>query len=86
MPRSVKKVRQLSKEDPSVNGETGICGLLLDDGECIQTRSIIVATGVQYRRLSIDRLEVFEGAGIYYTATDIEARFSRLGQDQDEVV
>ncbi len=77
MPRAVEKVTKLSEEDPDVNGETGIWDLLLDDGECVRTRSIIVATGVQYRRLPIDRLEVFEGAGVYYAATDIEARFCR---------
>ncbi|MEL7396917.1 MAG: FAD-dependent oxidoreductase [Pseudomonadota bacterium] len=75
MPRSVEKVQKLPNEDPGVNGETGIWGLQLDDSECIRTRSIVVATGVQYRRLPIDRLESFEGAGVYYSATDIEARF-----------
>jgi thioredoxin reductase (NADPH) len=37
----------------------------------------VVATGVQYRRLPIDRLEHFEGAGIYYAATEIEARYCK---------
>jgi thioredoxin reductase (NADPH) len=37
----------------------------------------VVATGVQYRRLPIDRLEEFEGAGIYYAATEIEARYCK---------
>lgn len=36
-----------------------------------------MATGVQYRRLPIDRLEEFESAGIYYAATDVEARYCR---------
>ncbi|WP_419909960.1 FAD-dependent oxidoreductase [Hoeflea sp.] len=47
----------------------------LEDGEDVRTRSIVVATGVQYRRLPVDRLEEFEGAGIYYAATDLEARY-----------
>lgn len=38
-------------------------------------RAILVSTGVQYRRLPIDRLEELEGAGIYYAATEMEARF-----------
>ncbi len=48
--------------------------LLLDDGSEIPTRAIIVATGAQYRRLSLPNLERFEGAGVYYAATAIEAR------------
>lgn len=48
--------------------------LTLDDGITITARAIIVATGVQYRRLPIDRLEEFEGAGLSYAATELEAR------------
>jgi thioredoxin reductase (NADPH) len=46
----------------------------LDDGEELCARSILVATGVQYRRLPLERLEEFEGAGVYYAATEMEAR------------
>jgi thioredoxin reductase (NADPH) len=52
----------------------GFC-VTLDDGEELCARSVLVATGVQYRRLPIDRLEEFEGEGIYYAATEMEARF-----------
>lgn len=48
--------------------------LTLDDGIAIAARAIVVATGVQYRRLPIDRLEEFEGAGVSYAATELEAR------------
>ncbi|MEM8852620.1 MAG: FAD-dependent oxidoreductase [Pseudomonadota bacterium] len=47
----------------------------LDNGGTAMARSIVVAAGVQYRRLPLERLEDFEGAGIYYAATDLEARF-----------
>ncbi len=47
----------------------------LDGGDEICARSILVSTGVQYRRLPIDRLPEFEGKGIYYAATEMEARF-----------
>lgn len=77
MPRSVQQVKKLLTDAPGVDGEEGVWGLLLDDGECIRARSIIIATGVQYRRLPIENLERFEGAGVYYAATDIEARFCR---------
>ncbi|WP_379549461.1 FAD-dependent oxidoreductase [Qipengyuania sp. DGS5-3] len=49
----------------------------LDDGDEVCARAILVATGVQYRRLPLDRLEEFEGAGVFYAATDMEARFCR---------
>ena len=49
----------------------------LDNGRSVDTGSVVVATGVQYRRLPIDRLEEFEGAGVYYAATDVEARYCR---------
>ena len=47
----------------------------LDDGDCLKARSVIIACGVQYRKLPLDRLADFEGAGIYYAATELEARF-----------
>ncbi|MEN9229337.1 MAG: hypothetical protein Q6L68_00400 [Thermostichus sp. DG02_5_bins_236] len=41
----------------------------------VLARTIVVANGVRYRRLAIPRLEQFEGAGVYYAATELEARF-----------
>ena len=35
---------------------------------------MIVASGARYRRLEVDDLDRFEGAGVYYAATDLEAR------------
>ena len=46
----------------------------LDDGTRIDAGAVVIATGVQYRRLPWDRLEEFEGAGVYYAATETEAR------------
>jgi thioredoxin reductase (NADPH) len=57
--------------------EDGGFRVTLDDGAETCARSIVVATGVQYRRLPLDRLEEFESAGIYYAATDVEARYCR---------
>ena len=48
-----------------------------DNGKRVRARAVVVATGVQYRRLPIPRLTEFEGAGVYYAATDIEARYSK---------
>ncbi len=48
--------------------------LTLDDDSTLMARSVVLAVGVQYRKLPLDRLSEFEGAGIYYAATDLEAR------------
>src|SRR3989475_291158 len=44
------------------------------DGEPLLTRAIIIASGVEYRRLALDNLSRFEGAGVYYAATRMEAQ------------
>lgn len=49
----------------------------LDEGEKICARAILTATGVQYQRLPLSNLDYYEGAGVYYAATDMEARFCR---------
>ena len=46
-------------------------------GTRVRAKAVVIATGVQYRRMPIDRLGDFEGAGIYYAATENEARFCR---------
>lgn len=48
--------------------------LTLKSGAEVAARVVIVATGARYRRLALDRWAHFEGAGIYYAATDLEAR------------
>ena len=46
----------------------------IGDGPRIPARTVIIATGAEYRRLSLPNLSQFEGAGIYYGATFIEAQ------------
>jgi thioredoxin reductase (NADPH) len=46
----------------------------LVDGSEIPTRTVIIASGARYQRLAVDDLDRFEGAGVYYAATDLEAR------------
>jgi thioredoxin reductase (NADPH) len=43
----------------------------------IATRTVIIASGAQYRRPAADALGRFEGRGVYYWATPIEARLCR---------
>ena len=54
--------------------EHGFHVLVLADGSEVPARAVIVATGARYRRLAVPDLERFEGAGVYYAATDLEAR------------
>ncbi|KIC50467.1 FAD-dependent oxidoreductase [Tateyamaria sp. ANG-S1] len=49
----------------------------LDNDDWVSAKALIVATGVQYRRLPLDRLEELEGSGVYYAATDVEARYCK---------
>ena len=49
----------------------------LDNGQRVRAGAIVIATGVQYRRLPIERLSEFEGAGVYYAATESEARYCK---------
>ncbi len=46
----------------------------IGDGPRIPARTVIIATGAEYRRLSLPNLSQFEGAGIYYGATFIESQ------------
>jgi thioredoxin reductase (NADPH) len=55
----------------------------IDDGPGILARTVVIATGAQYRRLRVENLERFEGAGVYYGATPIEAQVCR---DEEVIV
>ena len=46
----------------------------LSDGTEITARAVIAASGARYRRIEVDRLSEFESRGVYYAATDLEAR------------
>ncbi len=67
MPRRVEGV--------TLREDGAYCLTLDDDEDVLCARAVLVATGVQYRRLPIAHLEELEGAGIFYSATDMEARF-----------
>jgi len=46
----------------------------LSDGSEVAGRAVIAATGASYRRLEASRLSDFEGNGVFYSATEMEAR------------
>ena len=52
----------------------GSIQLTLDDQSHITTRAVIIATGARYKSLPVPRWSEFEGRGIYYAATELEAR------------
>lgn len=58
----------------SLECAAGHLELQLSNDELLNARSVIIATGAQYRKLPLEGWSRFEGAGIYYAATDIEAR------------
>jgi thioredoxin reductase (NADPH) len=46
----------------------------LSNGDVATGRTVVIATGAQYRRLDVARLAEFEGGGVYYAATQAEAQ------------
>ena len=66
---------RLSVQSPvrslGINGGDRI--VTLQDGTRLHSRCVLVASGVEYRKLDVARFQDFEGAGIYYAATKMEA-------------
>jgi thioredoxin reductase (NADPH) len=48
--------------------------LRLEDDREVAARAVLLATGAQYRRLPVDRLDEFEGLSVFYAAGAPEAR------------
>ena len=63
--------------------EDGAFGLQLDSGDMLRAKSVVVASGARYRRPAIANLADFEGRGVWYWASPIEAR---LCAEQDVVL
>jgi thioredoxin reductase (NADPH) len=68
MPRRVVLLQRLEDES--------FCASF-DNGQRVRAKAVVVATGVQYRRLPLEGLSDFEGSGIYYAATEIESRYCK---------
>jgi thioredoxin reductase (NADPH) len=56
----------------------------LSDGQAVRSRTVIIASGVQYRQLSIGNLNDYVGVGVYYAATAVERKL--CGDDEVVVV
>jgi len=52
-------------------------GIDIENGPRVLARTIIIATGAEYRRLPLENLSRFEGAGVYYGATSMEGQLCR---------
>jgi thioredoxin reductase (NADPH) len=66
---------EMAIPDEAVKLECGNtpCHVALTTGEHIQARCVVIATGAQYRRLDVARLEEFEGSSVHYWASPLEA-------------
>jgi thioredoxin reductase (NADPH) len=61
----------------------GCFEVTLDDGAKLWGRAVVIATGARYRRLGVPDEERWQGAGLFYAATELEAR---AGKGKDVVV
>ncbi len=74
-PRQAQKLQASS--DP------GFYEVALDDGALLRGRAVVIATGARYRKLGVAEEDRFQGLGLYYAATQLEARTCK---DQEVVV
>ena len=52
----------------------GAFALMLENGEELRSRAVVVASGARYRRPGIEHLSKYEGRGVWYWASPVEAR------------
>jgi thioredoxin reductase (NADPH) len=64
----------------SMSCEDRIHRLVLDDGQVVRGRTVLIATGATYQRLPVAGCERWEGAGIFYSCTSVHARSCRDGR------
>jgi thioredoxin reductase (NADPH) len=69
--------------DVSEPGSEGLREVKLDDGQRVRGKCVVLAPGAEYRRLPAENAERFEGLGLYYAATHVEAQQC---SDEDVVV
>ena len=70
----VEAVRlECGAQDPDGDAAAPCYRLEMDNGERIETRALIIATGARYRKPDLPGLEHYEGRGVYYGASFMEA-------------
>jgi thioredoxin reductase (NADPH) len=70
---------KLAARAVELSTRSGIHEVSFEDGDVVQARSVVIATGARYNRLPLDRLAEFEGVGVYYAATQVEAQACSTG-------
>jgi thioredoxin reductase (NADPH) len=73
----------ISRETITVEPMDGVHKLTLAGGISVCARTIVVASGAQYRKLNVDNYEQYENSGLYYAATMMESPHCR---DKEVVV
>ncbi len=64
----------------SMTCENRVHRLVLDDGQVVSGRSVLIATGASYQRLPVAGCERWDGSGIFYSCTSVHARSCRDGR------
>ena len=78
--RAYAQAQKFGAQVMIAKGATGLAcatqqyAVQIENGERVPARAVIIATGAQYRRPAIENLAGFEGAGVYYGATPMEAQ------------
>jgi thioredoxin reductase (NADPH) len=67
----------ISRAVRGVNCDASPYELRLEDGSTIRARAVVIASGARYRKLDVPGFERFEGQGVYYAATAMEASLCR---------
>jgi len=72
VPRRAQKLQRSARP--------GLYEVTLDDNTILLGRTVVIATGARYRKLGVPEEERLQGAGVYYAATELEARVCK-GQE-----
>jgi len=78
--RAYAQAQKFGAQIMIAKGATGLTcdrqpyGVQIEGGPRIRARAVIIATGAEYRRPALENLSRFEGAGVYYGATPMEAQ------------
>ncbi len=62
------------QEVTSISEKDGYKNITLGNGQCISTKSVVITTGVNYRKLEAKGIDEYTGAGIYYGSSMTEAQ------------
>jgi thioredoxin reductase (NADPH) len=67
----------ISRDVVAIDRIDGVHQLTLAGGATVRSRAVVIATGAQYRKLTVENYDRFEGQGIQYAATAMEANLCK---------